>query len=76
MIMLTIYIIGCCLAFILSCMLYKYEEDRLKPLDKILKEQHPQIQMIAPLTIMSWFTVVMMLKNYRKELMSVLKNEK
>ena len=57
-IMLEFYVIGMIIAFLLGCRLYYKEKDKI----------YSQIGMIAPLTIMSWISVVLIIWKFRDKL--------
>ena len=57
-----IYLIGCFIAFLLGIRLL-YKEERKKEKEKTL-----QYGMLAPLTLMSWFSVFMVLWKLRDRL--------
>ena len=56
--MLEFYTIGMIIAFLLGCRLYYKEKDKT----------YSQIGMIAPLTIMSWISVVLIIWKFRDKL--------
>lgn len=57
--MVTFYLIGVLIAFILGCILIYKEERKKKEKDK------PQYGMIFPFSLMSWISVVLILWRYR-----------
>lgn len=54
-----IYMIGMIFAFILGFLLFKYQE--INPLQTYNEDEELQIAVLAPLTLLSWFTVVVLL---------------
>ena len=54
-----IYTIGMIFAFILGFLLFKYQE--INPLQKYNEDEELQIAVLAPLTLLSWLTVVVLL---------------
>lgn len=54
-----IYMIGMIFAFILGFLLFKYQE--INPLQKYNEDEELQIAVLAPLTLLSWLTVVVLL---------------
>lgn len=56
--MLEFYVIGMIIAFLLGCRLYYKEKDKI----------YSQVGMIAPLTIMSWISVVLILWKFKDKL--------
>ena len=54
-----IYMIGMIFAFILGFLLFKYQE--INPLKTYNEDEELQIAVLAPLTLLSWLTVVVLL---------------
>ena len=54
-----IYMIGMIFAFILGFLLFKYQE--INPLQTYNEDEELQIAVLAPLTLFSWLTVVVLL---------------
>lgn len=54
-----IYMIGMIFAFILGFLLFKYQE--INPLQTYNEDEELQIAVLAPLTLLSWLTVVVLL---------------
>ena len=54
-----IYMIGMIFAFILGFLLFKYQE--INPLQIYNEDEELQIAALAPLTLLSWLTVVVLL---------------
>ena len=54
-----IYTIGMIFAFILGFLLFKYQE--INPLQTYNEDEELQIAVLAPLTLLSWLTVAVLL---------------
>lgn len=57
--LVMIYMIGMIFAFILGFLLFKYQE--IYPLQTYNEDEELQIAVLAPLTLLSWITVVILL---------------
>ena len=58
--MIKFYVIGVIISFILGCILMFKEEDK----------KNAQYGMIAPMALMSWITVVLILWKYRDKFLA------
>ena len=58
--MIKFYVIGVIVSFILGCILIFKEEDK----------KNTQYEMIAPMALLSWITVVLILWKYRDKFLA------